>query len=340
MSFIVTPRQLNRRAMLYNQLGATIAAGMPLIQALDMAGRNSSLRGSQKTIQALVGHLREGHTFADSMMKVQGWMPEFDIALLSVGEKSGRLDACFKQLGRYYESRARIIRDTISGLMVTVATLHVFLLVFPLGLLIAFVLGFVNNNYSQCVPFIIEKIVVFGTMYGVVFFFIFASSGRRGESWRSIVESIFQMIPLLRTALKYLALARLASALDALSNAGVAVIKSWELASAACGSPRLKRDVLEWTPQIETGLTPAEMVAQISYFPEMFANLYQTAEVSGKIDETLVRLNIYYEEEGFRTLRLFTRIMNGTIYGFIVLIVAYSVINFYVGYFNAALSAF
>ncbi len=61
-------------------------------------------------------------------------------------------------------------------------------------------------------------------------FFIFASGSRRGEAWRAIAESIFQMIPLLGTALKYLALARLASALDALTNAGVSVVKSWELA--------------------------------------------------------------------------------------------------------------
>ena len=118
----------------------------------------------------------------------------------------------------------------------------------------------------------------------------------------------------------------------------MSVIKSWELASAASGSPRLKCEVLQWTPQLETGLTPADMVAQISYFPEMFANLYHTAEISGKLDETLLRLHNYYEEEGFRTLQLFTRIMNGTIYGLIVLLVAFNVIRFYVGYFNSAVN--
>ena len=63
------------------------------------------------------------------------------------------------------------------------------------------------------------------------------------------------------------------------------------------------------------------MVAQINYFPEMFANLYHTAELSGKIDETLLRLHNYYEEEGFRTLQLFTRILNGIIYGSMAMLV-------------------
>jgi type II secretory pathway component PulF len=337
---MATPGQLNRRAQLYDQLGSMIAAGVPLVKALEMASRNASLRSSQTTILALIGHLHEGHTFSDAMAKVHGWMPEFDVALLSVGEESGRLDASFKLLARYYASRARIIRDTISGMIVSVATFHVFLLVFPLSYLIAFVLGIVNNNFADCLPFIIEKTVAFGALYGTVFFLIFACQGHRGEYWRAFVESIFNLVPMLRTAIKYLALARLASALEALTNAGVSVVKGWELAAASCGSPQLKREVLEWLPQLESGLTPADMVTQIRYFPEMFANLYHTAEVSGKLDETLLRLNTYFEEEGFRTLQAFTRILNGTLYGLIVLLVGYNVIRFYVGYFNAALNSF
>ena len=339
MSLINTPGQIARRAQLYDQLGSMIAAGVPLVKALEMASRNNSLRTSRRAILALIGNLEEGRTFSDSMKKVQGWMPEFDVALLSVGEESGRLDASFKLLGRYYESRAKIIRDTISGLIVTVMTLNVFLIVFPIGYLTAFVQGIINNNFALCLPFLVEKAVVFGALYGSVFFLIFACQGNRGTGWRAFVESIFRMVPMLRTAIKYLALARLASALDALTSAGVSVIKSWELASSACGSQRLKREVLKWTPQLETGLTPADMVGQISYFPEMFQNLYQSAEISGKLDETLVRLHAYYEEEGFHTLQLFTRILNGIIYGSIVVLVGFNIIRFWMNYYGSMMQS-
>jgi type II secretory pathway component PulF len=145
---------------------------------------------------------------------------------------------------------------------------------------------------------------------------------------------------MLRTAIKYLALARLASALDALTNAGVSVIKSWELAGAACGSPRLKRQILKWTPQLEAGVTPADMVGQIRYFPEMFSNLYHSAEISGKLDETLVRLHNYYEEEGFHILQLFTRILNGIIYGSVAALVAFNVIRFWTNYYGNMMQSF
>jgi type II secretory pathway component PulF len=333
-----TPAQLNRRAELYHQLGSMITAGVPLIHALEVAANNSSLRASRKTIFALLEHLKNGLTFSDSMARVHGWMPDFDMALLSAGEQSGRLDSSFKLLANYYSTRASIIRDTISRLIVTAATVHVFLLIFPLGLFINCAMGIMNDDYSKCVPFIIEKIIAFGTLYGTGIFLIFASQGHRGERWRALVESLVQMVPLLRTAQKYLVLSRLAAALDALVSSGVSIIKSWPLAAAASASPHLKRQVSTWNPELEQGQTPAELVSRTRYFPEMFKNLYHSGEISGKLDDSLGRLQKFYTEEGFRTLALFTKILTGTVYGLVVLLVAYNIIKFYSGLFSGAVN--
>jgi type II secretory pathway component PulF len=339
MSLIVTPGQLKRRAELYHQLGSMLSAGIPLLKALEMTSVNSTVRASRPTILRLIQYMNGGLTFSDSMTQVQSWMPEFDIALLSVGEQSGRLDSSFKLLSEYYDMRSRIIRDTISDLMVSMATLHVFLLVFPLGYLISFAQGIMNNNHSQCVPFLLEKLVAFGSLYTLIFLMVFAGQGGRGKTWRSIMEAIFEMVPVLRTAQKYLVLSRLTAAMEALVSAGVSIISGWELAAAASGSPRLQRIIAGWKPQFVSGTTPSELISRTGYFPEMFANLYHTGEVSGQLDTTLDRLQAYYREEGFRTLRVFTRILNGTIYGGVAAMVAYYVITFWTNYYGNLLNS-
>jgi type II secretory pathway component PulF len=350
---MVTPGQLNRRAALFEQLAAMISAGVPLTKAMEMAARNRSVGISPKVMQQLTRHLQEGHTFTDAMQLVSGQkqgadgtlkpskeysLPDFDIALLSAGEESGRMDATFRLLARYYASRAKFIRDTIVSLIITMITLHVLLLVFPIGLLQSFVLGIVNNEYGKCLPFLIEKVAVFGTLYGAVWLLAFLCQGNRGEGVRGMVESIFNIVPVLRVAIKYLATARLAMALDALLNSGVPMIRAWEMAVAACGSSHLRREVLRWTPELETGTTPADMVGQIAYFPEMFVQLYQSGEISGKLDESLTRLHTYFEDEGFRTLQLFCRILNMVIYFTVALCVAIFVINFWRQYYGNLLN--
>jgi type IV pilus assembly protein PilC len=352
---MVTPGQLNRRAALFEQLAAMIAAGVPLTKAMEMAGRNRSVGIPQAVIQDITQHLQEGHTFTDAMQLASGqkrgmdvlsqrskreyWLPDFDVALLTAGEESGRLDTTFRLLARYYSSRAQIIRNTISSLIITLITLHVFLIVFPIGLLQQFALGIMNNQYSQCLPFITEKIVAFGALYFSFWFLAFASQGNRGEGWRSAVEALFNLVPLLRTSVKYLAVARLAMALDALLRSGVPVIRSWQLASVSCGSPHLKREILKWTPELEAATTPAEMVSQIHYFPEMFMQLYHSGEISGKLDETLTRLHTYFEEEGFRLLQAFCRILNFALYFTMAIIAAIFIIRFYMNYFGGIMNS-
>jgi type II secretory pathway component PulF len=311
-----------------------ITAGVPLIEALQMVGNNSGLRVSRKIIVTLVEHLKNGLSLTDSMVKIHGWLPEFDIALLSAGEHSGRIDYSFKQLGAYYATRSAIIRETLSGLLRTAITFHLFLFLFPLGMFFNFVLGIVNGHYSECVPFILWRAIVFGLLYGIIFFGIFACQGNRGKGWRALREHVTQAIPVLRTAQKYLVISRLSAALEALVISGVSIVKGWPMAAAASGSPHLEKAVAEWKPHLEGGSTPAELVRETPYFPEMFVNLYHTGEISGKLDESLGRLHTYFREEGFMKLRTFTKILNGMLYFFVAVLVGYFVVTFWVHYYQ------
>lgn len=338
MPLIVTPRQLNRRSQLYYQLAGMVEAGVPVMKALDMASRHPEMRSSRRTVDSLMQSMESGLTFTESMTRVHGWMPEFDVALLNVGEQAGRLDQSLRTLATFYEYRAKIIHDTIAGMTVTLATLHVFILVFPISYLQMLAQGLFYGDYRLCLPFFLEKAAVFGILYSTVFFFIFACQGQRGEGWRSFVETIFNWVPILRTARKYLALSRLAAALGASTRSGVSIVSGWELASTAGGSPRLHRIISDWQPYINSGTTHGELINQDGYFPEMFGNFYFTGEQSGRLDEALDKLQTYYQDEGFRLLRWFTKVMNGVIYGTVAALVAWSVIHFYVGYFNAILN--
>lgn len=317
-----------------------ITAGVPLMQALAMAGQNRALGASGKNIAAILQHLRNGLSFSDAMVKVHGWLPDFDIALLTAGEQTGRIDVSFKTLGEYYGTRVMIIRETLTSLILPALNFHVFLLIFPLPLLVAMVIGIINNDYAMCFPFIREKVEAYGLLWTIIFLVIFACQGKLGERWRAFLEFVHQLIPMLRTALKYLALFRLTTALVSLVDAGVSIIKSWPMSAAASGSPHLKKQIAEWPAQLEAGLTPSELVANEHYFPEMFRNLYHTGEISGHLDDTLQRLQTYYRDEGFRILRMFMRILSGGIYALIALRIAFFVIGFYLHYFNSLVNGF
>jgi type II secretory pathway component PulF len=102
----------------------------------------------------------------------------------------------------------------------------------------------------------------------------------------------------------------------------------------------LQRETAGWKSELESGATPADLVSQSSYFPDIFASLYSTAEQSGQLDEALGRLHTYFRDGGIRKLRTFTRLVTWIIYGLIVVLVGYKVIQYYVGYYSGLINSY
>ena len=126
---------------------------------------------------------------------------------------------------------------------------------------------------------------------------IYASQSQHGENWRSLLEKLLRPVPLLGSGRHALAVSRLALALEALISAGVSIVEAWEIAAAA-------------------------------------SNLYHSGEISGKLDETLRRLHVFYQEEGTHKIQLVAQWVPRLIYFIIVLCIAYFVLQFYTGYFG------
>jgi type IV pilus assembly protein PilC len=123
-------------------------------------------------------------------------------------------------------------------------------------------------------------------------------------------------------------------ALEALLSAGVTITEAWELAAEACGSPALKQRIRSWRPMVEAGRTHSEALNESSEFPHIFTNQYTTGEVSGTLDETLRRMTRYFQEEGSRKLHAVAQWTPRAAYLLIVMMIAYRVLQFWMGYFR------
>jgi len=329
MALLITPRALAQRGEFYYQLSAMIRAGLPLIGALQTLAKSPPAASYRRPIERMLAELQNRNTFTGALATIGDWLPVFDKALLEAGEKSGRLDECFRLLANYYEERAKLAREVIGQMIYPVCIVHFALLVFPVSLLVAAVLQ------DQWMPLLLNKAVLFGTLYGVATALVLASSGSRSSWWRATMEGILGVIPVLGRARQNLALARLTAALEALFSAGVGIVESWELAARASGSPALAREVVKWRPLIEVEQkTPGEILADASAFPAMFTSLYRTGEISGQLDDTLKRLHEYSRVEGHRQMQMFTRALTIGIILLIMIAIGFQVVMFWVGYFN------
>jgi type II secretory pathway component PulF len=325
MPLAIAPRQFQRRADLYQQLAQSLSAGITLIAALEMIERSGLPADELARFRDLLAVLREGGTFTDAVRSTGHWLPAFDIALIHAGEQSGRLPECFRLLSNDYAQRARLARQTLAALAYPVFLLHLAVFLFP------FAQFFLSGNLGS---YLAQTFGVLIPFYLVVLGIIFAFQARRSLAWHAFLERLLQPVPLLSAARRALALARLASSLEALLSAGVTIIEAWEIAALASGSPALCTAVEGWGESVRAGQTPAEAIRHSRVFPQVFADLYQTGEISGKLDESLRNLSRYYEEEGSRKLQLLAQWGPRLFYLLIVLFVAFKIVQFWLGYFQ------
>lgn len=328
MPLIVTPARLSQRADFYHQLHTMASAGIGLVEALTMEAKAPPDSSYKKPLGIIIGRVNQGSTFAEALAATGSWTPAFDVALIEAAEKSGRLDVCFKLLSHYYSGRASLARSVISDLAYPLFVIHAAILIFPTSLLAEFVWQ------GLVAKFVIAKISMLAPLYGGIAALLYACQAKRGEKWRAKLETITSYIPLLSKALRDLALARLAGALEGLISAGVSIIEAWDIAAAASGSPALRREIASIKPKVLAGQTPGDAISASKAFPEMFSNLYRTGEVSGQLDTTLRRLNEIYQDQGSRKLKAVAQWTPRLIYMIIALIVAYQVVAFYSGYFK------
>jgi type II secretory pathway component PulF len=328
MPLIVRPGQFTERAEFYHQLYQFTHSGLGVIPALEQLLLRPPGRSYRDPIRRALEHLRAGVTFTEAWHSVGTWLPEFDMTLIEAGERSGRLDQCFRLLADHYTERAQVAKQLITTLAYPAFLVHL------LGFVMALVFFFWFSFRIAVLP-----LVALGFLYLLVAIMVYAAQNKHAEGWRAFVEAVIHPIPILGTARRYRALSQLSAALEALLSAGVTIIEAWESAAAVGGSPALRRAVLSWTPLLRAGKTPAEVLNSSRVFPDLFISQYMAGEMSGRLDETLRHLRDYYREEGSRKLRTVSIWVPILISLFVMGVIAVFVIWFWISYFQRALSA-
>lgn len=325
MPLFPTPGQFSSRALLYQQLSQLTAAGLTLQGAVELQRRSPPSRSLRRALELVLAELRRGATFADALESAARWVSPFDRALLRAGEHSGRLPACFSLLAAHYENSASLLRQVLNGLLYPAFLFHLSILLAPLPQLV------LTGNLGAYLGAVLAILV---PVHAVVLTVVWLLNGPSHGRGTALVEAILHRVPVLGRARRNLAVARLASALEALISAGVPILQAWELAGAACGSPALQGAIRRWGPLFENGVTPAEALQLSREFPEVFASLYHTGELTGGLDETLRRLRDLHQEQGARQMKALAEWTPKIVYFGIVLLIAWQIVQFWTGYFR------
>ncbi len=276
-------------ASVLHRVGTALGAGMDVraIWEREAARGRLDYRRHAATVR---DRLAEGDSLAEAMGACQGYFPALTVALVDVGENTGRLDDVLRGLADHYDHLGSLRRTFLTG--IAWPCLQLFMALSIIGILILVmgmigggvdVLGFGLVGTSGFITYVLIVGVVLGSLV------LSVTAVLRG--WLGTAPLRMAMyVPVVGDFLRTSALSRMAWTLSLSLNSGLDARRSMKLALRSTQNNYYMSQMDIVDESILTGREFHESLRQTDLFPDEFLNSLETAEISGTHGETLGRV--------------------------------------------------
>jgi type IV pilus assembly protein PilC len=342
--------KITTRALIefYYRLSQTLEMGLPILTALDENSKMLPSARLKKLIHEIKLAVESGNTFHEAMSRYPSVFHKLELGLVKMGEKSGNLSKCLRDLAGFLEWREEI-RSTIKRALVYPC------FIFPLILAVVGVwVGYVLPQMAAAimemnVPLpITTRAVLHISNFARSYWPVLIGAGvfcsislyifYKTERGKYLFDRYLLKIPLAGTIASSIVMARLSNNFATLYNSGMTLDMIFEMLTRDVLGNRFIEDRLALAyEEIQRGQTIAQGLESAGGFPSIILGAIRNGESTGTLDETFRRLGEYYNA-GVRkavqslvsVIEPVTIVILGGVFGIIVLSILlplYDVIN-------------
>ncbi|HVY53391.1 MAG TPA: type II secretion system F family protein [Gammaproteobacteria bacterium] len=289
-------------------LSTMLASGLPILQALDVIGREQENPAMQSLVTTMRNDIASGKTLSESFSQFSQYFDDLYISLIRAGEKSGTLDKILKRLVNYLE-KTEILKRKIKKALVYPTVILIIALGVSLILLLFVVPQFqaIFSSFGADLPLFTRMVVNFSALLRNYFWLFFAVIGLAVWGFRrNLKESVeaqerldrFKLkLPVIGPLLKKGIVARYTRTLAITLDAGVPIIEAMKLLENIMGSHVYSKAVVQICKDVASGNQLYVSMNHTKLFPSMVVQMISIGETSGSLAEMLNKVADYYEEE-------------------------------------------
>ncbi len=298
----------NDIALFTRQIATMLAAGVPLLQSLEMVARgveNNRVRDLMMTIAADVG---SGLPLATALRKHPDVFDDLYCDLVDSGEQSGALETIYDRIATYRE-KSEELKAKIKKALVYPAAVIVVALVVTVILLVYVVPQFeaVFKDFGAELPALTQFVVTLSEV--VQKYFLYVLAGLVVAGWlfkrayskslklRDRVDKISLKVPIIKEILNKAAVARFSRTLSTTFAAGVPLISALESASGSSGNAVYRDAILRIRDEVTSGMQMNTAMQAQELFPTLATQMVYIGEESGALDDMLAKVASIYERE-------------------------------------------
>ncbi len=292
------------------QLATMINAGVPLVRSLATMQQQTDNKFFREILVQVTKDVESGMAFAEALGKHPKAFDEIYVNMVAAGEAGGILDDILKRLALQQEKQASMKKKVKSAsvypivlvVITVIAFFALMIFVIPkIGEIITDLGGEdaelpgLTQTMLSISDFMVSNILLMILLLvgGVVLFNRYIHSDGGQLNWHRFILKI----PVLKTIVAKVAIARFSRTFASLMSSGVSVIEALRITAAAIGNRVIEREVLDAAEHVKAGKQLSEPLAESKIFPPIVSQMLAIGEETGQTDTILIKVADFYEEE-------------------------------------------
>ena len=303
---------------LTRQLATMITAGLPLAGGLSILVRQSKADVSRLVAQILQD-VEGGTSFSQALSKHPDHFQRLYIQLVNAGETGGVLDQVMQRLAENLE-KSKEFRAKTKGAMIYPAI--VVLAMLAVGfIMMVFVIPKLTEMYKDFdadLPFATRALIGVSNFIAR-FWYIFLGLVAGGivglrkwyktEKGELAIDSLILKLPIVGVLRQKIILTEFARTMSLLLGAGISLLQALEIVTEGVNNVVYRNALKEVHSQVEKGIALSEAMSNFEVFPPILHQMISVGEETGKLDEVLLKLSVYFEQESEQAVKNLTTAM-------------------------------
>lgn len=323
---------LKDRIFFTKQLAVLLRAGVPLVQALDLLIEQTEGR-LKNIVIALRDGIREGRSLGDGLAKFPQAFDSIYVQLVRAGEATGKLEVILERLTDFLERREEIRKKVRGALRYPIFQLIIIGLV-VIGLLTFVIPQIATVFQGQNIPLPLPTRIMIGASdfirnHYIILILVLISLIFLFRFWKSTLSGAYTLdrwklkLPIIGYFSRMSAIVQFSRTLGMLVEGGVNLAESLNIVVKIIDNKVLASALERARENIIKQGKIAQYLKETHLFPPVAIYLINTGEQSGQLDQMLLSVARYYEDEVRERADALTSLL-----GPIMLVVMFIVVGF------------
>ena len=294
-------------SLVCKQFSILMEAGIPLVRVMEIIAEQTKDMLIKRIFTLTAQDVEAGHALGDSFERNGKKLPLTFIETIRAGEESGTLEQSLRRLADYYKKSYKIKQKVRSAMMYPA-----FMLVLA-GIVIAIVMMtlvpvMIDSFLSQDVelPGITLVLIVISEFFQTKWMHMIVSITlltllflwyKKTEKGIINIAKLALKIPVLGKIAQMNAASQFANTMATLLASGLSTTRCLSIMGKVMDNRAIALSMSAIVPKIEEGKRIGEAMVDNPYLPKMLIEMTSIGEESGSLEDTLVVIGGYYDNE-------------------------------------------